>query len=101
MKTALILEAVGYRESTAIRRITGQNIARWGVWRVRICNGEITEEMHGLVDYAKSNGKGSRGVKITYILEPGTYFVREPKSWKRVEEYIIEVTNDGKYQKIG
>lgn len=53
------------------------------------------------IDYAKSNGVGSRGVYAEYIMESwGIYEVSEQVSWKRVERYFCTVTEEGDIIKI-
>jgi hypothetical protein len=50
------------------------------------------EFLRGDKDYSQANSKGSRGVYMHYILEPGrVYEVRCRPSWGRVERYYCQV----------
>lgn len=45
-----------------------------------------------LVDYAKGNSVGSRGVYKTWVLSDGLYQVEERVSWKRRVRYFMLVS---------
>jgi hypothetical protein len=50
--------------------------------------------LHGKVDYAHSNSKGTRGVYLNFILEDGhIYDVSSPQSWKKTDRYYCKVIN--------
>lgn len=84
-----IMREVGLgRVGTAL---LGNWLNRWGVF-----DAKTGREVYGRTDYSQANSKGSRGVRIWYTLESGgRYRVRSPKSWKSIDEYICNVTEDG------
>lgn len=54
----------------------------------------------GKRDCTGANSVGSRGVRLTYLLPPGIYEVKEQHSWKRSSRYFIMVANDGEVSDI-
>ena len=58
------------------------------------------EFVHGNRDYAKANSKGSRGIYVTYFLNPGLYEVKHKTSWKNTERYFCMVTEEGEIIKM-
>jgi len=108
MKASLVIEAIGHGEAQRMRlyrgvmreaglgrhaqALLGDWKNRWGVWDV-----ETGREIYGRTDYSQANSKGSRGVRIWYVLESGKrYRVRAPQSWKSTDEYTCLVTTEGK-----
>lgn len=62
---------------------------------------EGAKEVFGDRDYSKANSKGSRGVRIRYILESDKlYFVRAPYSWRGVDEYFCAVDEVGNIYRL-
>lgn len=52
--------------------------------------------LKGKMDYSKSNGKGSRGIFVEYILSPGKiYEVKSQETWGRFRRYFCTVGDDG------
>jgi len=68
---------------------------RWGVWTVDDRDNPI-REVYGHKDYSRANRMGSRGVTVSYMLEPGRYMVKSPVSWRKTDMYICAVTDDGR-----
>ena len=49
----------------------------------------------------RSNGNGSRGTEIWFMLESGKlYEVKSPVSWRSVDRYFCTVTDDGDIDKL-
>lgn len=68
---------------------------RWGVWLLDDSD-RPTREIYGHKDYSRANRMGSRGVTVSYSLEPGRYMVKAPISWRKTDVYICNVTQDGR-----
>lgn len=111
MKASLCIEAIGhdlYSKLRLWRGVLGEaglgreakavlgdpsDFSRWGVWEISD-TGKIP--VYGKTDYTNANSKGSRGVKIFYILESGKkYFVKSPIGWKNIDEYECTVNQKG------
>jgi hypothetical protein len=61
--------------------------------RVSVDCGQVEREfLRPMVDYAKANGAGSRGVYKTYILRDGAYEVFEKTSWASSRRYFLAVS---------
>lgn len=57
--------------------------------------------LRGYKDYTHANGPGSRGVFVTYILEPGRiYQVQSPQSWNHTDSYYCTVSKDGEIVRL-
>lgn len=68
---------------------------------VAFCAESVPRKVIGNRDYSRSNGKGSRGVYVNYVLaENILYFVRSPVSWKRVDEYFCAVDTQGSIYRL-
>lgn len=49
----------------------------------------------------RSNGSGSRGVELWFVLESGRlYEVKSPVSWRSTDRYFCSVTEDGEVQRV-
>lgn len=68
----------------------------------RNADGDLAyRDLYGRRDYSRANSKGTRGVYVWYILEPDTlYWVNEPISWKRSEQYYCAVKLDGSVYRL-
>lgn len=52
--------------------------------------------LHGKMDYSKSNGVGSRGIFVEFILSKGKiYEVKSQVSWKNADRYFCTVGDEG------
>ncbi len=90
--TAVFAE-VGLRDLATVTFGSPDDVRRWGCWEVN--DGKV-RELHGKTDYSQANSKGSRGVRVHYILESGRrYLVRSPQSWKRTDTYVCHVDEEG------
>lgn len=48
--------------------------------------------LNGARDYSHANSVGSRGIMVTYLLDPGLiYQVAEPRTWKRTDRWFCRV----------
>lgn len=57
--------------------------------------------LRGKIDYSKSNGKGSRGVFVEYILsQEKIYEVKSQESWGRSDRYFCIVGDNGDIVRI-
>lgn len=113
MRASLRLEAIG-DDAHAAGRIAGKRLEALGCaqvapllsWPARQWCAELTgldarygfarRFLPGKKDYARGNGRGSRGVHVYYTLESGhLYEVCAPVSWKHDDRYCCTVTEDG------
>lgn len=54
----------------------------------------------GYRDYSRSNGKGTRGIIVTFFLDQGVYEVRHKTSWEKHSHYFFRVNELGDIEKI-
>lgn len=110
MKVSLVVEAIGHDLAQMHRLYRGKidsaipglgalalgresEFVRWGIWEILADRRKL---IYGRTDYSRANSKGSRGVRICYLLESGKrYFVKAPVSWKRTDEYFCYVSEAG------
>ena len=111
MKASLCIEAIGHNTVQQIKLWTGvfaeigmgdvakatfglpESFARWGCWEIGKYG---LTPAPGKTDYTHANSKGSRGVRVHYILESGKrYLVKSPQSWKSSDTYVCHVDKEG------
>ena len=102
MKASLTLEWIGAEEDSRL-----YSSALWGgppirkPWVAKVigihASGKLDRMfLAGSKDYKKANGKGSRGVSLSFILETNyLYEVRCHLSWRRSTQYFCAVTELG------
>jgi len=116
MKATISLEYFGKTEDQRLRLLTGVMSGALGRGVGEAVVGKIpsrrpwvaeitgTDPKYGLrrkfLDYNTShkhtNGSGSRGANLWFILESGRYYeVKEQISWQRSERYFFRVTGSG------
>lgn len=82
--TAQKLRGWGWPERQAVAQVMGSNGK--GGW--------TRAYLHGVRDYAKANGVGSRGVMVGYQLEEGPiYWVASPKTWSSTDRYFLRIVD--------
>lgn len=112
----LELEWVGYNSDMVLR--SGGNMAaasghpgayllgsrpirRPWVCRIRDAYDLPTKRfLRGDLDFSGADSVGSRGVKLVFLLEPGTYRVRTFTTWRHEDRYIFHVTENGETSRL-
>lgn len=51
-------------------------------------------------DYSNASSTGNRGIWRYYALEPGIYEVNRRTSWKHVERFFVQITDDAAVNEI-
>ena len=112
MKALLKIEAIGentfqsidrYRCFGAMADIFSVPKSYWVAKIIGFCieyDGLKREFVKGNRDYAKANSKGTRGIYVSYFLDPGYYEVKHKTSWKHTEKYLCIVTEAGEIIKM-
>ena len=112
MKALLKIEAIGENTFQSIDRYRcfGKMADIFSVpksyWVAKITgfcveyDGLKREFVKGNRDYAKANSKGTRGIYVSYFLDPGVYEVKHKTSWKHTERYFCMVTDGGEIIKM-
>lgn len=111
MKACIKIEAIGENTFQSIDRYRcyGRMADIFSVpksyWVAKITghcdfDGFKREFVKGNRDYAKANSKGTRGIYVSYFLDPGVYEVKHKTSWKHTERYFCIVTDSGEIIKI-
>lgn len=116
MKATIGLEYFGKTEDERLRFLTGVMSGALGRGVGEAVVGKIpsrrpwiaeitgTDPKYGLrrvfldanTSYKDSNGRGSRGTKLWFVLESGRYYeVREQTSWRNSERYFCRVSAAG------
>lgn len=101
-KHHLELQSLGDNEYQELRR-SGQAVSPpcWvaQIWGSCPKFGFARSFLDGARDYAKANSRGSRGVRVSYILEEGPiYEVKERVSWGRSERYFLRIWDGERIQ---
>lgn len=98
----IIQEALG---SSVAAELTGKLPSR-KPWVAKIAGTDLKfcytrEFIRGKIQRLKSNGTGSRGIEIWFLLESGfIYQARHFTSWKSEEKFFCKVTEDGDIERI-